>query len=312
MFGELRARIAGLAENGTLSELEGLYRTAVERREVLPNGRLLSAVIPYWATGDRVPDDLEQMPQYLDPFARRFNEAPSPLTGAVYAQALLQLAGMERGAAWAHETEPSQWAGFAAALSTAQSVLDAANPHGEDHYFWLEVSSEIGQVTGMSDAAREALFERAWSLDRINISLFGGHMQSLLPRWSGRDGRYADLFARRVLELTGAELGCGGYLVAYSYWASYPSNPQVEFEEAVLDQSLMRQGYYDLLQRYPESLVMRNTLACTMSWMGDEDLVKQQFDSGLRLIDHDSWGGVTEFMSLDRAARAFTYAREVA
>lgn len=152
-FGALRERIAGLAENGTLAELDDLYRTAVERRELLPNGRLLSAVMPYWATGDRVPGDLDLMPQYLDPFARRFSEAPSPLTGAVYAQALLHLAGMERGAAWAHETEPSQWAGYAAALSTAQSVLDAANPHNDDHYSWLQVSSDIGQLTGLGEAA---------------------------------------------------------------------------------------------------------------------------------------------------------------
>ena len=311
-FATLRERIAALPESGRLSDFDEMYRTAVERREVLPNGRLLSTVMLYWVTADRVPGSLEHMPQYLDPFARWFDETPSPVSGALYAQALLHLAGLERGAAWAHETDPSQWAGFVAAISTAQAVLETARPQGEDHYLWLSVASELGQLTGMDELEREALFERAWAMDRMNISLFGGHMQSLLPRWSGMNGRYADFFARRVLELTQADLGCGGYTLAYSYWANYPSDPQVEFEEAVLDQNLMRQGYYDLLQRFPDSLVIQNELACTMSWMGAEDLVKQLFDNGLRLIDHDSWGGVNEYMSLDRATRAFIYAREVA
>lgn len=261
-----------------------------------------------WATGDRVPQDLALMPRYLDPFARWFNEAPSATSGALYAQALLHLAGKERGAAWAHETDPSQWAGFAAALSAAQSVLQQPNPRNEDHYMWLAVSSEIGQLTGMGEEKREELFERAWRMDRVNISLFGGHMESLLPRWSGMDGRYADHFARRVLELTRDDLGCGGYTLAYAYWANYPSNPLVDFEEAVLDQNLMRQGYFDLLERFPHSLIINNELACVMSWMGAEDLVRHQFNNGLRLIDHNSWGGITEYASVDRAVRAFIFA----
>lgn len=311
-FAQLRDRVVRLAEEGRLAEFAQIYETAVERRELLPNGRLLSSVLYGWATGDRVPTELEQMPAYLDPFARWFNESPSPLSGALYAQALLHLAGLERGAAWAHQTDPSQWAGFAAALSTAQSVLEAANPGNEDHYVWLSVASEIGQVTGQPEAAREALFERAWSMDRMNISLFGGHMQSLLPRWSGMDGRYADMFARRVLELTHADLGYGGYALAYAYWANYPSDPQVDFEEAVLDQDFMRQGCLDLLQRFPDSLVVKNELACVMSWIGAEDLVKQLFDGGTRLIDAPSWGGQTPEQALERAVRAFIYANEVA
>lgn len=305
-YAELRDRVSSLAVAGKLEEFDGIYGWAWESRAKIPDGRPLYSMLISWATGIHAPSELDQMQEYLDPFARRYRMAPSPTTGALYAQALMHLAGLERGAAWAHQTEPSQWAGFAAALSSANAVLDETRDVATESYIWHEVEYQMSFFTGGARGALDEAMERAWSLDRNNLALIAMHVEFLLPRWAGVDEQDADVFARRAAELTAEEFGAGAYSMCYLALANYP---QVEAGDTAVDPALVHRGFKDLQERYG-CVRTENNFARTMSWLDQEQVVKDIFDGGLKFIDHGSWQGDSPSGSLEAAVRAYMYARD--
>lgn len=305
-YAELRDYISMLAATGKLEEFDAIYNQAWESKARIPDGRPVYSMLISWVSGIHVPSQLEAMQEYLNPFADRYRTTPSPITAALYAQALQHLAGLERGAAWAHQTSPSQWAGFVAAISSAQAVLDETREAAQESYIWHEVAYQLSLFTDGGRAALDEAMERAWRLDRNNLSLIALHMQYLLPRWAGENEQDADQFARRAAELTAEEFGAGAYAVGYLNLANYP---QVDAEDTAADPSLVYRGFIDLMERFG-CVRTHNDFARTMSWLDQEQTVKEIFDGGLNIIDHGSWQGDSPEESMELAVRAYMYANE--
>lgn len=304
-YATLRTYVSTLAENGGLAEFDALYSEAWESKARIPDGRPVYAMLISWVT-DNSPSTLEGMQDYLDPFAHRYRIEPSPITAALYAQALLYLAGLERGAAWAQQTSPAQWAGFAAAISSARAVLDETQDAAEGSYIWHEVAYQLSLFTDGGRSGLDAAMERAWRLDRNNLALIALHIQYLLPRWAGQSEQDADEFARHAAQLTANEFGAGAYAVGYLTLANYP---QVDAEDTAADPELVHRGFIDLMQRNA-CVRTHNDFARTMSWLNQEHLVTQIFDNGLSVIDHGSWQGDSPEESMELAVRALMFARE--
>lgn len=303
MFAQLK-NVESLAKQGRFQEIETIYKEAwASKVRHLGAGRLYSENV-VWAFAHE-PEEAEDIPAYLEPFAKGFADNPSAFMAALYSMALQQAAGVAPGSAYARDTSAAQFAAYEHYNGLALEVLlGVDNVTGEDLPWW-EARYNVSQSCDESPEERHKWFEGALACDPGNLSLFYSAMISALPRWEGKDETDAERVARRAMELNRAEMGAGGYSLAYGQFANVDD---LLFTETAVDVTLLERGFRDLLQRMP-SLVLMNKFVRTMSWAGIESVVKQCFESGFHQIDCATWDGDDEEDAVDTAARAYVWAK---
>jgi hypothetical protein len=196
------------------------------------------------------------------------------------------MAFVRRGTAWARDVQADQWQGYEALLGEADAVLDS-HPDPAD-FSWRMSDYSRSANTGDFDIFK-ARFERAWLMDRYNIDLCRSHARMIMPRWLGRDEHDLENFARRAADLTRDRFGLGFYALIQQ------ANTEVgdhELADTLCDPDLVKQGFEDLLARFPAPSVM-NLYADTLEWMGDTEALADLFESRFRVMVPQIWYGET-------------------
>lgn len=293
-FAALKVDVELMAAQGRLDEFQSLFAQAWKSKDRLPSGeRLYSAMLGWVQVG--APDDAGVIATYLAPFAAEFERHPTPLSAALYAEALHNAAFV------AHETEGEHDELTSQALTVLHSVANVADAD----VAWWSARYALTQSDGSSNVERLEILTKLVAIDPGSITVFTTAMVLALPDWFGQNESDTEDIARWAMEANYEHWGAGGYAIAY--WA-LTSAGDLDAAETSIDAALAEQGFRDLLDRAPSNSVT-NMFAQTMSWVNAESIVKEIFDGGLQAIDPAAWGAESDAQGVDLAARAYHWAK---
>lgn len=276
---------------GDFEAYEQAFEAARASGVIADNGKPLYLLVKDWFLEPfmALPDDAAAAPQHEDmlkPFRDFFHRSPSPFSAATYADALRVTAFVRRGTGWGRDVRSEQWQGYEALLKEVDDVLDS---HADPENFSWRISDYRRSANEGDFETFKARFERAWLLDRYNIDLCRSHARMIMPRWLGRDARDLEDFARRAAEQTKDRFGLGFYALIQQ------ANTDVgdhDLADTLCDPDLVKQGFEDLLARFPAPSVM-NLYADTLEWMGDTEALADLLETRFRVMVPQIWYGET-------------------
>ena len=277
--------------NGDFETYQRAFEAARAGGVIAENGRPLYSLVQGWFLEPflELPDDEEAVQAHEDglaPFRAFFQRSPSPFSAATYADALRVTAFVRRGTGWGRDVRADQWQGYEALLKEADAVLDG---HADPNDFSWRMSDYRRSANEGNFETFKARFERAWLLDRYNIDLCRSHARMIMPRWLGRDEHDLEDFARRAAKLTEDRFGLGFYALIQQ------ANTEVgnhELADTLCDPDLVKQGFEDLLARFPAPSVM-NLYADALEWMGDTEALADLLETRFRVMVPQIWYGET-------------------
>ncbi len=275
------------------------FESARRNGGIAENGKPHYSLVKEWFLDEflTLADD-EAGPRHeelLQPFEAFYRQHPSPFSASVYADALRVTAFAWRGTAYADRVREDQWEKYETCLEKADSALDRY-PNADD--FAWRISDYRRTANAGSFESFQDRFEAAWAMDRYNIDLCRSHARMIMPRWLGRDESDLETFARRAAELTKDRFGLGFYALIYQ------SNTEVgshELADTLCDPDLVKQGFEDLLARFPAPSLV-NCYADMLEWMEDTEALADLLQSRFRVIVPQIWYGDTRG---DKIAYAF-------
>lgn len=271
------------------------YRSAFEAAraegDLTENGKPRYLLVKDWFLEEfmAIPDSDDAGPRHevlLNSFADYFRRDPSPFSAATYADALRVTAYAWRGTACAADVNMDQADQSRRFLRQADAVLDS-QPDPQD-FSWRASDFRRSAETG-SFSEYQRRFEAAWALDRYNIDLCRSFARMIMPRWLGRDEHDLEVFARRAAELTKDRFGYGFYALIQA------ANTEVgehEIEDTLCDPVLVKQGFEDLLARFPAPSNF-NLYADMLEWMKDNEALADLLETRFRTIVPEIWYGDT-------------------
>lgn len=305
-YGPLRREVRSLAASGRLRDVEAMWDAAWHSQERLPDGHLLYGSILRWVSNPDKKDAARPEP-FLSAFEAEYLSTPTPFWGAVYANALDDIAGLRRGKRWGHEVTRAQWQGYDEMKAHAAHVLSESADNGATTNFaWCEMAHLL-TLSGHLDGDAEDTWVNLLSCAPTDLNLLGARGVQLLPRWYGSSSRDAERFARQAMEATRDQYGTGAYSAVMVSFANIGS---LDPEDVHIDEELLRKSYEDLLVRFPGSVEILNNYANTMWWLGNDVAVWHIYSThGLRAIIPSAWGGHTDRIGMAWAVDSFQTAR---
>jgi hypothetical protein len=212
----------------------------------------------------------------------------SALAHILHAKALEAHAWSYRGGGYAKDVPPEAWKDFNAYLEQAAVYLkDHADVALKDSYAHL-VLLQIGRGLGWSRTVLAAIASDGLQRNPDDTDLYYQMVTSLVPKWGG-DANALDAYIRSAAEQTRARYGMALYAQLYM-GALFDQYGHALFEDSHADWSKMKQGFEDILARYPDSSIYLNEYAYTACLAKDKaTLVKAlgRVGANTRL---DVWG----------------------
>jgi hypothetical protein len=217
------------------------------------------------------------------------NEHPkSAFAHALHAESLVRHAWSYRGGGYVNDVPPEAWKDFEAYLRRA---ADYINAHAEvtltDSYAH-EVLLEIGRGLGFRREQMLAIAEDGLKRNPDDTNLYFEVLGSLLPKWGGSP-RMVDDFIKRATEQTRDRFGQGMYTRLY-LTAADDQFGHLLFQNSYADWDKMKQGFEDLMARYPDSPSRLNSYAYMACLAKDKDTFLKQFAKIEKRIDRELWG----------------------
>jgi hypothetical protein len=180
-------------------------------------------------------------------WTKRYPE--SSLAHALHAKALMAHAWSYRGNGLANTVPPQAWADFNAYVERAAKHLAANAAVVLMTSTGHQTSVVVGRSAGWGH-------ERLWAITRAGLdmnsedeTLYRSMLLSLMPKWGG-NALVVDRFVREAVERTRAQRGLEMYARLYSAAAEQQFSQQL-FKESGAQWTTMKQGFEDLLTRFP-------------------------------------------------------------
>ncbi len=206
---------------------------------------------------------------HLDWIAKK----PASITARVaYADFLVSYAWHARGEDVADKVTPEGWKLFRARLAAAHAGIDEARKMPEkDPYVWT-VALAIALGEGPERSEYDALVEQAHASEPMFWSYDTARAFSLLPRWYGKPGdweHYALAASAR-----GDGVGVETYTRIVMYLMGRYGNI---FTETQASWPKTREGFEQMLKKYPESEEVVQFAAILSSFAGDREFAQPLF-----------------------------------
>lgn len=212
----------------------------------------------------------------------------SALAQTLHARALLRHAWSYRGNSYAGDVTPEAMKEFERYLRSAMDYLkDHADVALRDSYAHLTLL-DIGKAYGFSQKQMEAIAENGLKLSPRDAILYFSVVGRLLPKWGG-DAKTLDRYIRQAAAQTQAQYGTGLYAWLYSTVASEQYGHAL-FESSLADWPAMKQGFDDLMARFPESIIRRNRYAYFACRARDKPVLQVQLGLLAGKLDVKEWG----------------------
>jgi len=195
--------------------------------------------------------DEEEIIEMEQRAARWIAENPnSPTAHLVYAEALRKHGWWFRGTGYAKDVKPESWKPFGEYLEAARSYLMERKEMlaGDPRWYSTMLRIANGQSWSMEDFS--AFLEEATEQHPYYYMIYYEAIQYLSPKWHGNPA-LLDGMARFAVSMT--QDGEGKAIYARIYWSA----SDVQFGHGVVSGqpevwATMRQGFYDMLESYPD------------------------------------------------------------
>jgi hypothetical protein len=211
-----------------------------------------------------------------------------PAAAGVYGLALASTGLAYRGADWAGNVSPAQWALLRDYANRAAAVTVHARDERATSWAWRFANMRTTFIAfGVGEASRHEVrqaFEAAMLLDPLEVSVYEERVTQLLPR-SGGSFEELDLLARQAYATTRKDLG------AEMYARIYDAILKVEEPlETLVDYHFMAEGFRDWMRRAP-SQPLANRFAAHAHAVGDVQTLRALFETEIREIYPHIWFG---------------------
>jgi hypothetical protein len=156
-----------------------------------------------------------------------------------------------RGGDWAKEVPRKAWDTFRERLDHAKVILIESEPYAKANPHWQTERIYLAFAQGRPLSEQTKLFEAAVKFEPYYYSHYQNHAMALTPKWGGNlrsFHRFVEDAVARTREKDGTSMYVRLYsLLAFVEWERDP------FKELGVSWSKLRQGFNDLLERYPNS-----------------------------------------------------------
>lgn len=173
-----------------------------------------------------------------------------------------------RGGGFAKQVAPAAWALYRQRIVMAQAALAEAKRGEESSPVWYQLALAIGNDASLDKEVLRSTFDDAMLKYPDYYSLHSAMLRILMPRWHGS---YEDVddFIEEMLHISSTERRSEVYARLYSIYADLEGDDTDLFKDAYARWSQMREGYEDMLSRYPRSESIRNAYATCACRAGD-------------------------------------------
>jgi hypothetical protein len=211
------------------------------------------------------------------------------------AKAYIDFAWEARGRGYASTVTETGWKKCNEKLDKARSLLvEAERIYPKDPEIYA-LQLEIGRITGKSREEMESIFQKGIKVERAYYPLYHEMATTLMQRWGGKKGEL-EAFMDRAVELTKETEGESFYprisdmIFRYYRFKDFQREFNIPYER-------LRKGYWDLLDRYPETRYYSNSF-CYMACLNkDKDTARKLFARIGRDYDPSAWRGKDSFES---------------
>ncbi len=224
---------------------------------------------------------------------------PDSLTRQVaLAMLLTEYAWFARGSGWSNTVTEEGWRLMKERLNKASQLLISASKFKEKDPAWFGAALRVGLGLGFEAKAMDFIVTNAkkdfpdyWPVDCARA-------YSLLPRWFGEPGdweKYAEIASTNA-EGAGAE--------TYARIAIDLMNNHGDlFRESFVSWPRTKEGLEVMMERYPDSMVIRSQAAKLSAMAGDFRFAKERFDELESQWLGAVWSDADEFVIYRTAAR---------
>jgi hypothetical protein len=212
----------------------------------------------------------------------------SALPHILHAEVLMKHAWSYRGSGYANEVTPQAWADFTSYLRQAVNYLNEHADVALTDSYAHDILLIIGMGLGWDASQMESIAEDGLKRNPDDISLYFSRLTTLLPKWGG-NARTLDKYIRQAAERTRAQHGMSMYARLYSA-AAEEQYSHALFENSYADWALVKQGYEDMLARFPKSVARRTRFAYMACIARDKKTLRSLLDQIGPDIETRHWG----------------------
>ncbi len=180
----------------------------------------------------------------------------SPAAHIVHATALINHAWAHRGGAYAHKVDPKAWAPFHDYIARARRYLEAHKKIAAVDPRWYELMLGIAKAQNWDRPEFDRLLTEALDREPQFYQTYFSALEYLLPKWHGNVAEI-EKFAQSAVGRTAKTDGRGLYARIYWY-ASQSHFDNRLFEDSLIDWPRMRDGFEDVIKRYPDAWNLNN------------------------------------------------------
>lgn len=212
----------------------------------------------------------------------------SAFAHALHAQSLVEHAWSYRGGGYVKEVPPEAWQDFHAYLQRAAGYLKAHAEVALSDSYAHKVLLLIGKGQNWRNEQMLAVAKEGLKRNPDDTDLYFQVLDSLLPKWGGSP-RAVDDFIKYAAEQTKDRVGQGMYTRMYLAAADDEFGHAL-FEVSYADWGRMKQGFEDLLARYPDNASRLNSYAYMACLAKDRDSFLKQIARVGKEVDRSKWG----------------------
>lgn len=218
----------------------------------------------------------------------------SPHAALVEVGAWIEHAWDARGRSYASTVKQDQWKVFAERIDEAKKRLDASKKYAPSNPIWYDHAITIATTQQWDKPKLGELIDEAIRKHPASMQMYFSAVNALHPKWGG-DWSLVERLARKAVKNTSGKEGLSYY--ARVYWAALSNVEPVSQSAASWPD--MKQGFTDLMARYPHSAWnLNNFAAFACRWNDGETYLALRTRIGER-IDPTAWQGKTTLAACD-------------
>jgi len=190
----------------------------------------------------------------------------------VLADMYINIGWKHRGNVWAYEVTDEGWEKFEENLKLAVEVIRKGEKLAEKDAHLYTRLIKIGMGLGDRELEIEG-FEKGVAINKYYAPLYYDRAAALLPRWSGKKGEI-EAFAGKILNQERDKGGASLYarIAMFTYRSTYPNFDRFDFSYKDI-----KEGFKEILMRYPRSLFYVNSYCLFACLNGDREKAKELF-----------------------------------
>ena len=234
----------------------------------------------------------------FDAWHQRYPEsATAPVARAA---SLVGYAWQARGTGWTSEVSKDGWHSYDKMLQEARAVLEVAAEKSQRCPQWYAVMQSVALGQGWERDEYDRLFAEAVAREPSYYDYYLRKGYFLTPRWFGRRGEW-EQFAEEASKKYDEKEGLTLY--ARIAWFNDILFGNI-FRESAIQWPKMRDGFREIVKRWPDSVWNKNNFCRFACTAGDHATAAALFAQLGEQLDYDVWHSRSQFEAARRWAQA--------